>query len=224
MSGTREGIKWFPRVTVARYSVGQTQWALEHPVWGPGAGGRLHGDVLRRLFPMGPEDGFAVDEGNSMVNGGLANLAALLTGAAASGSTGRPLLAGLGGGAAGSPCVGVGTDGTTAFAATQVHLANASGEGAGNSWYQSMDTGYPQLAAPATLNGQSTFQATDANFEWLEWCWVSGAGAPTAGPVLASVFATGGSGAMMNRKIPAGGLGRKDPGAAWVFQTSVVFS
>jgi len=42
--------------------------------------------------------------------------------------------------------------------------------------------------------------------------------------VLASVYATAGSACMMNRKIPAGGLGTKMSGAAWVFATTTVFS
>jgi hypothetical protein len=215
----RDSIRWYPRVTVARYSAEQTWWAQRRL-------GKLHlhGDVLRKLFPRGPEDGYALDEGNSMVNGGLTNLISLLTGSTPSGSAGRPLSLGLGGGASGSACIGVGTDGTTAFAATQTHLANASGESGTHSWYQSMDTGYPTLTTPGTINGQSTFQAGDANFAWNEWCFLSGAGVPTAGATLASVYATAGSGAMLNRKIPAGGLGMKASGAAWVFACSVVFS
>ena len=219
MSSTRDSIKWYPRVTVLRYSQDQTRWAQRRLFMR-----RLHGDVLQTLFPGGPEDGIARDEGNSMVNGGLTNLINLLTGAAPSGATGRPLTLGAGGGTSGSACIGVGADGTTAFDPTQVHLANASGEGSTHSWYQSMDTGYPTLSTPATINAQSTFQAGDANFSWLEWCWVSGAGVPTAGAVLGSVYATGGSAAMMNRKIPVSGLGQKMAGAAWVFQCAVTFS
>lgn len=232
----RDSIRWYPTVTVEKYSPDQAAWAqrkLESELsWGrhllveflgirvP----RLHGDWLRRVFPGGPEDGYAYDEGNSMVNGGLTNLINLLTGAAPSGAAGRPLTLASGGGAAGAPCIGVGIDGATGFVATQTHLSNAGGEGAGNSWYQSMDATYPTLTLPATINGQSTFAAGNANFTWLEWCWASGAGVPTAGPVLSSVYATGGSAAMLNRKIPAGGLGQKMPGAAWVFATTVVFS
>lgn len=234
-SSTDEGIKWYPRVRVARYSISQTQWAqgiLERQLgWqravetSTGLLVRvLHGDLLRDLFPMGPEDGYALDEGNSMVNGGLTNLISLLTGAAPSGAAGRPLTLGAGGAAAGSACVGVGTDGTTAFAAAQTHLANATGEGALNSFYQSMDSGYPTLTTPAQINGQSTFQPASANFDWLEWCWATGAGVPTPGPVLSSVYATAGSAAMLNRKIPPSGLGSKKAGAAWVFQTTVNFS
>jgi hypothetical protein len=234
---SREGIKWYPVVRVEKYSPDQTQWALEHldEMWryerpvrtrsgllvGPGI---LHGDWLREVFPGGPEDGVAVDEGNQMVNGGLTNLINLLTGAAASGAAGRPLTLGGGGGAAGSACVGVGVDGTTAFAVGQTHLANSVGEGAAASWYQSMDTGYPTLTVPATINGQSTFQAGVANFAWNEWCWISGAGVPTAGTTLAGVYATSGSGAMLNRKVPSGGLGSKSTGASWVFATTVTFS
>ena len=158
-----------------------------------------------------------------MVNGGLTNLINLLTGATPSGSNSRPLSLGLGGGVSNSACIGVGDDGTTAFDVTQTHLASASGEGSSHSWYQSMDTGYPALSTPATINGQSTFQAGDANFTWAEWCYVTGAGVPTAGAVLGSVYATGGSAAMLNRKVPVGTLGAKASGAAWVFQNAVTF-
>lgn len=177
----QDGIRWYPMVTVEKYSPDQTAWAqrrLEGELsWGrhvlAGLLGirvpRLHGDWLRQVFPRGPEDGYAYDQGNSMVNGGLTNVISLLTGAAASGSSGRPLTLASGGAAAGSPCIGVGTDGATGFSVTQTHLANASGEGAGNSWYQSMDATYPTLTVPATINGQSTFAAGNANFSWLEW-------------------------------------------------------
>ncbi len=212
-----EGIKWHPRVRVARYSAGQARFAQAR------LGSVLHGDRLRDLFSE-PEDGYALDEGNAMTSGGLTNLIALLTGAAPSGSAGRPLTLGAGGAAAGSACVGVGTDGTTAFAAAQAHLANATGEGAGSSFYQSMDSGYPTLTAPAQINGQATFQPSDANFDWLEWCWATGAGVPTPGPVLASVYSTAGSAAMLNRKIPPSGLGLKRAGAAWIFESTVLFS
>jgi len=216
-SSVSEGVRWYPRVRVERYSPAQTAWAMGR------LGPVLHGDRLRQLFHE-PEDGIVLDEGNSMVNGGLTNIINLLTGTAPSGNHSRVLSLGLGGGAAGSAVVGVGSDGTTAFAAAQAHLANASGEGAGNSWYQSMDVGYPTLTTPATINGQSTFQAGDANFLWAEWCWAAGAGVPTAGAVLANVYATAGSVVMMNRKIPASPLGSKQSGAAWVFSTSVTFS
>lgn len=231
-----DSIRWYPVVTVEKYSPDQAAWATrrlhDELSWGRRLlvdilGVRvpqLHGDWLRQVFPGGPEDGYARDEGNSMVNGGLTNLINLLTGAAPSGSAGRPLTLASGGGAAGSPLIGVGTDAATGFAVTQAHLANASGEGAGNSWYQSMDATYPTLTTPATINGQSTFAPGNANFTWYEWCWASGAGAPTAGPVLSAVYATAGSAAMLNRKVPAGGLGQKMPGAAWVFATTVVFS
>jgi hypothetical protein len=219
MADSGDSIRWYPRVRIEKYSIDQTRWAMAHLLTD-----QPHGDHLRALFPLGPEDGYAYDEGNSMVNGGLTNLISLLAGVSPSGAVSRPLSLGTGGGAPGSVCVGVGSDGTTAFAATQTHLANASGEGAGNSWYQSMDSGYPTLTTPATINGQSTFAASFGNFPWLEWCWVSGAGVPTAGTVLGSVYATGGSAAMMNRKIPVSGLGSKFAGAAWVFATTVTFS
>jgi hypothetical protein len=235
VTSSAESVRWYPRVRIEKYSPAQTAWArrwlddfLSRGRQPCAPDGRqypaLHGDLLRELFPSGPEDGYAYDEGNSMVNGGLTNLISLLTGVAPSGAASRPLTLGTGGGTSGSACVGVGSDGSTVFSGAQTHLANASGEGSANSWYQSMDTGYPTLTTPATINGQSTFQAGNANFPWLEWCWIAGAGVPTAGPVLASVYATAGSAAMMNRKIPSGGLGSKMAGASWVFSTTVTFS
>jgi hypothetical protein len=176
-----DSIRWHPRVTVERYSPEQAAWAerwlAAARAWGHKREIRatglltdvLHGDLLRELFPHGPEDGLAYDEGNQMVNGGLTNLINLVTGTSPSGTNSRPLTLGSGGGAAGSPCVGVGTDGSTAFSVTQTHLANATGEGSANSYYQTMDAGYPTLTTPATINGQSTFAPSAASFTWAEW-------------------------------------------------------
>lgn len=200
---TRDSIRWHPQVTVARYSPGQTAWALRWLLGRPYRS--LDGDLLRRLFPGGPEDGFARDEGNSMTAAGLANVAALVAGAG-----GWPL-------DAGSAAIGVGSDGGTPFDDAQDRLG--AGPGA-SSWYQPMDPGYPRLAAPALIEGQATFPAAEANWTWAEWCWAVGAGDTAAGPVLAEAFA--GPVIMLNRKVPAVPLGSKDS-AAWVFVSTVRF-
>jgi hypothetical protein len=207
-SQASDRIRWYPRVVVAKYSPDQTGWALGRLPAG-GMPPRLDGSVLRRLFPE-PEDGYAYDAGNALVTSGLANLVNVVTGG------GFPL-------APGRACFGVGAD-ATAFTPDQQHLAR-SGEHAGTSFYQPMDAGYPVVRDGGIVAGQATFAAEDANFSWLEWCWVSGPGLATAGPVLAEVYAAHGSGIMMNRKVPASpGLGKKEFGASWVFSSEVGFS
>jgi hypothetical protein len=227
-----EGVHWFPRVTVEKYSIDQTayaerKWEAEAS-WGRRlltrsglmVPKRLHGDFLRELFDV-PEDGYAHDEGNILVNAGLTNIINLLIGAAASGANSRPLGAGGGSGAA---VVGVGSTATTATTADTALGANATTpNGTVGAWYQSMDASFPSLTTPATINGQSTFASGNANMAWNEWCWVTGAGTVTAGATLASVYGTASSQALLNHKAPVT-LGTKASGASWVFSTTVVFS
>jgi hypothetical protein len=226
----REVIGWRPRVTVEKYSPDQTDYALAvlHRERSRGRWMRvrrtglltpgLHGDWLRELFPAGPEDGYAYSEGNILVNAGLTNLVNLLIGG--TGTAVNPLRAGPGSNA-GAAVVGVGSS-TTAAAVTDTHLG---GDGsASTAWYQAMDAGYPNISTPATINGQSTFGNSNANFVWGEWCWATGAGVITAGGTLSSVYATAGSVAMLNHKVPAGTLGSKASGASWVFQATATWS
>jgi hypothetical protein len=233
-----DGIKWYPRVTIEKYSIDQTAYAerqlAELKSWrrlpllrqvyigerasrvreeGLGHVFRLHGNWLRELFPAGPEDGYAYDEGNLLVNAGLTNLINLLTG-----RTGTAVNT-LGSNA--TSVVGVGSSSTAAAVTDAALGGNGSSTTA---WYQAQDANFPTITTPATINGQSTFASGNANFAWNEWCWATGAGAITAGATLASVFATASSSAMLNHKIPAGGLGTKASGASWVFSTTVVFS
>lgn len=224
-----DGIKWFPRVTVEKYSPDQTAYAerrlLEELSWGrrllvrqfgirvP----RLHGSWLREIFAA-PEDGYAYSEGNQLVNNGLTNLINLLIGATPSGAAGRPLLTNTSGTTPSSAGVGVGNN-NTAWANNQTALG---ADGTANAWYQIMDQNFPSLTTPNIINGQSTFGSTIANFAWNEWCWISGVGALTAGDALASIYATGGETAMVNRKVTV--LGTKGTGASWVFSTTITFS
>jgi hypothetical protein len=220
-----DGIKWFPRVTVEKYSPDQSAWAerkLHNELsWGrrllvetlgvrvP----RLHGDWLREVFRE-PEDGFAHCQGNSLVNGGLDKLTGLLV--ASSPVSLMPNAQAI---------CGVGTD-STATVPTQTHLAPVTGEGAAATFYQQMDATYP-LADGTThgqLDGQATFVSTSANFAsgWVEWCWASTtAGAITAGNTLSGL--SSGTETMFNRWTGTT-LGTKGAGATWVFSTTISFS
>ena len=223
-----DGIKWFPRVTIEKYSPDQSAWAqrklLGELSWGrrllvsrfssrftsvrvP----RLHGDWLREVFGE-PEDGYAYCQGNSLVNGGLDALGNLLVG------TGTPQAL-----VAGKAICGVGSNGA-AFAVTQAAL---SGDGStSTAWYQAMDATYPHVdgTTHGQLDGQSTFISTSANFAtgWVEWCWASATTAVggTTGGTLAGLSGTT---VMLNRWTGTT-LGTKGAGATWIFSSTVSFS
>lgn len=225
-----DSVHWEPRVRVEKFSPGQAAYA-SRLITEAGRRGRpylvagqpvrrLHGDLLRRLCGE-PEDGVATDRGNIMVNTGLTNLISLLVGV--SGAAVNKL--GAGGGVSGSAVVGVGSTATAATAAdTHLGADGTTPNGTVGCWYQSMDASYPNLTTPAVINGQSTFAPGNANMAWNEWCWAAGAGLPTAGTTLSGIYATSGSVAMMNHKVPVSGLGTKAAGAAWVFATTITFS
>lgn len=246
-----EHIHWHPYITIEKYSVDQTQWAEERignlaswrrlPVLrdirlgeskgrlieGVPAttlrrhrphGGQLtvkhdiHGNWLREVFPHGPEDGYAYDDGNLLVNAGLQQIIVLLNTATQGSPTPRAMTN------AQTVC-GVGT---TSTAATTADTALGS-DNTANAYYQGMDATFPNTTNPATMNGQSTFAASNANFAWNEWCWATGQ-TIAAGTHLATggVFTT--LGGMINHKVPGTSLGTKGSGASWVFTTTIVFS
>lgn len=253
LAADTEHVLWHPHVTVEKYSPEQTAWATDrlHALAatglrpelnqvrlgdhratvrshrGIGTVAELHGNWLRELFPAGPEDGYAHVEGNVLTNNGLTVLIKLLTGA---GSTSYYPLAATSGSNVTS-VVGVGTNsgGTGAQAThpcTDVHLTD---DGTSSAYYQGMDSAFPTLTTPATINGQSTFAAGVGNFAWNEWCWATGpTGSVTAGNALASIWSTNTATYMLNHKsnLYSGGgasLGTKGAGASWVFTTTLVF-
>jgi hypothetical protein len=239
-----EQFHWHPYVSIEKYSTDQARWAQQRldaaigwrrlPVLnrvplGEGKASRrkhkavgwvhdLHGDWMRELFPEGPEDGYAYDDGNLLVNTGLTVIIKLLFSA---GSTSYyPLINA-------NTAVGVGT---TATAATTADTALGS-DNTSNAYYMQSDTSYPTLTTPATINNQATFGTLVANFAWNEWCWATGAGTVTAGDKLgtggssaSNIFATASSTNLINHKVPISSLGTKASGASWVFSTTVVFS
>jgi len=218
-----DSIKWYPRVTVEKYSPDQTAWAQrrlhDELSWGrrllvETLGIRvpeLHGDWLREVFRE-PEDGYAYCEGNSLVNGGLDALGNLLAG------TGTPQAL-----VAGKAICGVGSN-AAAFAVTQAAL---SGDGStSTAWYQAMDATYPHVdgTTHGQLDGQSTFIGTSANFAtgWVEWCWASAT--TTVGGVTGGTLAgLSGTCVMLNRWTGTT-LGTKGAGATWIFSSTVTFS
>jgi hypothetical protein len=240
-----DGIHWYPRSTVEKYSPDQSSWALAKldeerswkrwPLinrlgvnlpqrrWGRTDPGFLHGDWLREIFRE-PEDGYARTEGNILVTTGLQNLGYLLIGTAASGANGRPLVvvAGVIGGA----ICGVSIDTSATAAAVGDTRLNISGSEGANTWYRPFDPTYPTLsgtgvAAGGQLNGQCTFGSGEANYAWNEWCWAScTSGTITAGTTLASVASNV---AMLNHWTGTT-LGTKGSGATWVFSTTLTFS
>lgn len=221
-----EGVKWYPRSVIAKYSPDQSAWAerklREELSWGrrllvarlgirvP----RLHGDWLREVFGE-PEDGYAYTEGNNLVNGGLDALANLLVGAANQALDPANAICGVG-------------SGTTAWAAAQAALVadGTTPNGTTGAWYRAMDATYPKVDGTihGQLDGQSTFGSTEGNLNWQEWCWASATGTNptmTAGATLSGI--TAGTEVMFNRWTGTS-LGTKGSGATWVFSTTISFS
>lgn len=213
MSG--EGLRWYPQVTIDKYSPDQVAYARERRevVSLPSRLALprrevLHGDVMRLLFRV-PEGGTETDEGNGMTGYGAANIALVLAG-----EGGFPL-------AAGTTAFGVGADGETGFSSEHVRLANDGLEEAGRSWYIPMDQGYPHVGAPAELHGQATFTEMDACFEWKEWCWAAGPHPPKPHHNLLMAYGGDSRPVMVNHKASQQGYGVKEAGVAWVFRTQV---
>jgi hypothetical protein len=199
--GRRDGFNWHPVCLIEKYSPDQVSFARRY------FSGYLSGDALRGLFiGSGPECGTVRDEGNKVTDAGRANLVALLTS-----TGGHPL-------AEGRMVFGVGTD-PAGFDSGHVHLANATGEEPGTSFYRPMDASYPRVA-PGMVEGQATFSEAEACFDWREWCWGTGAPGPMAHHSLRGAYG-GLVPVMLNRKAAPGGYGVKEPGVAWVFRTQV---
>jgi hypothetical protein len=201
-SGRREGIRWFPRCVIAKYSPGQVAWARARLEGRP-----LDGVLLSEMFRE-PEEGTVTDSGNGVVASGVANLVLVLTGRG-----GYPL-------APGYAVFGVGSDGHTGFTRDQASLSHAEGEHPERSFYLPMDPGFPGVPRPGVIEGQATFTERDACFPWREWCWAAGARRPQPHHELSRVFPDG-QHAMMNRKASPAGYGTKETGAAWVFKTEI---
>jgi hypothetical protein len=228
-----DGIKWFPRGTVEKYSPDQSSWAearlAEELSWGRrplvarfGLNRllgrqiqpvRLHGDWLRDIF-SGPEDGYAYCQGNNLVNGGLDKLAAILVATAPTTSPG-PLL---------PNAQAIGGVGSNTGAMTPTSTALLGDGSTTTAWYQGFDATFPSVdgTVHGQLDGQWTVTGSNANFNWQEWCWASTTtGTITPGGTLASV--TTGTETMFNR-WEGTSLGTKGSGATWVFSTTITFS
>lgn len=195
-----EGLQWYPRVLIDKYSADQVRWFRRNL-----AGFPMHGTVMRHAFPV-PEDGTVYDEGNGVTGFGVDNLARVLAG-----EGGHPL-------APGRASFGVGTD-ATPFHSEHVRLAPSGNEQPDQTWYVPMDLDFPTVGGFAELHGQATFTEMAACFDWHEWCWASGPGRPQEHHSLAQVYA--GTPVMLNRKASPQGYGTKEPGVAWVFRTQV---
>lgn len=154
-------------------------------------------EVLRRF--VCPAEEVVAIEGNLMLNEGIARALSLII---------------AGGGTAynnASSFIGVG-DTSTAEAATQTELLATAA--ATNRFYKAMNATYPTAPASQTVDWQSDFASTEANFAWNEW--TIAAGATTAS---GSGFLVGTTN--LNRKVAS--LGTKSTGV-WTLTGSVTLS
>lgn len=94
--------------------------------------------------------------------------------------------------------LGVG-NGSAAFAASQTDLQGTS------KVRKAMDSGYPIVAAP-TLTFKSTFDTSEANFDWREW----------------GIFNAATGGVMLNRVVESNGT--KQNNQTWVLEVAITFA
>lgn len=103
--------------------------------------------------------------------------------------------------------IGVG-DSTAAAAAGQINLQAAT-----NAARQGQAAGYPAVSTNQ-VQFQAAFNGSAANFAWNEWGVFNsvGTGSPPTG------------GTMLNRAVPAGGLGTKVSGSTWTLTVTLSLS
>jgi hypothetical protein len=141
MSDRIDGIKWVPRIQVAKYSPEQVRELTAFLGYEPTA------HDFNNLAVEPSDYSFAV--GNDLTDAGLTRITSLLTG---------------GGGQAltqAASRIGVG-DGTATFDGSQTALQGA------NQYYQTV-TSVNNAVGQVTV--VATFGTNTANFAWEEWCW-----------------------------------------------------
>lgn len=194
-----DGIRWWPTIRLEKWEH-ETLRELEHEFGLTQEPNHYTLDYLKRKYGAEPTR-ILEAEGNALVNTGRTRIADLLIG---NGSP-KQLTSVYGG-------TGVG-DSSTATAQSQTTLQAAT-----NLLYKPLD-GAPTDSSPGVMTGQTTYQLTDANFAWNEWCLT----VATATSVSSSSFTTATtSGIMLNRAVQA--LGTKVNTAVWVLQWTVTLS
>lgn len=192
-----DSIKWSPVVTLSKWDPKTVREITQDLNGGiEPDGSRLA--ALQEYWGFGP-DHVEIYEGNQLVNTGLQRIGDLYTGASSAVFSASRGMTGVG-------------DSTTATTVTMTSLQAAT-----NTWYKALDSA--PGSATGVLTGTTTFQTSEANFAWNEWCWAIA----TAAPVASASFTTATtSGIMVNRKQQA--LGTKASGAIWSLQATITLS
>lgn len=195
-----DGIKWHPRVHVAKYSPELVRELTEHLGYEPTS------EDFARLSV----DPTEVTEryGNLITTAGLGRITSLITG---------------GGGQAFTNAQGIVGVGATNTAAARTDAALAGNGNSTTAWYQGIDASGLSLVTTSftndTIQAIATYASGNANFAWQEWCFGVCTGTITAGNTFASV---GTSPLLINRAVQS--LGTKVSGAVWVFTGKVTLS
>lgn len=157
------------------------------------------GFELETLFAE-PEDGTFESVGNELTTAGLTRITSLINGAGGQALTNTATRIGVG-------------NGSTAFAVGNTDLSAAAGST--NRYFMTMTATYPSTSA-GVITARASFGTADGNFAWNEWGLDIGTPTVTAGT---TVNAT-----LVNRKVPAGGMGTKASGAVWDFTVTITLS
>lgn len=195
MAGDRDSIRWHAFAHVDKYSQGQADWALRR------LGRPAEGAQLARFFAV-PEDGTAEADGNLLVTVGLDAITKLLINTGSPQAFSGPTRA----------IVGVGATATAAAITDTVLGSNGA-----SAWYQGCDSANP-TQANGVITTVATFNDSNSNFAWAEWCWATCTGAITPSATLASA-ASGTK--LWNHKVQS--FGTKS-GGSWVLTTTVTIS
>lgn len=206
---SNDGIKWTPVIEVIKYepqTVREITQFLDSRnlrtadrVGLEASGPELR--MLERLYGLTPDD-VVTDVGNELTDVGRNRIINLITGGGGAALTGTQGWTGVG-------------DSSTAFAGNQTALVAAT-----NKYYQIFDAAPGATGTPTgQISAATTFATGNGNFAWNEWCWGISTGTITAGTTPPGTGPT-----MLNRKVPAGGLGTKASGATWTLNATITIS
>jgi len=194
-----DGITWDMNARIIKYhpdTVARLTAQMGHEPLG------FHLRHLESIGLLAPDE-VVEAPGNILVTTGLTRVTSLIIG---------------GGGTAlahADAIVGVGTSSTTAV----VGDTALGGDGnASTAYYQNADSSYPSASA-GVITCNCTYQSSNANFAWNEWCWADASGTLTAGFTLSGV---GTSPILLNHKVQS--LGTKVSGSIWTLSATLTLA
>lgn len=199
----KDKLTWNPVAQVSKYSQDQVDYASRL------LGHNPIGAELESLF-ADPENGIVEVKGNLLTTTGLGNITNLLIAGGGQGLTSTRTIIGVGS-----------TNTAAAVGNTALGADGTTGNGTVGAWYRLADSAPTRQTVTVTndtIQVIGTFNTSNSDFAWQEWCLATCTGTVTAGTTLAST-ATGTS--LVNRKVAS--MGTK-AGGTWVLTVNVTLA